>query len=286
MPMEARPLRDPAGSAVSGGRPGPSAAACGRRPAARRRLPSACLRFAALVACLPSTGAASAWLLDGALMPGEWGASGQREEQLGSVPPDPEPLAPFEERRTPSLAPSQPSAVFAARAEERSHSSPSQRPSSADAAAQAAADSLSAATVHRSRRHFVREDGVESLQSADSPQPATSAQPRFDVIIPAAGNASDALPIYVGHLEANVMRWAQMMTWLPEFTRSVNGVLHRVNCTREQNALLGVIDCHVLIARAALSHYGGREGVYLDLEDNCCEPPRYLTPSASQPLSP
>ena len=213
-------------------------------------------------------------------MPGEWGASGQREEQLGSVPPDPEPLAPFEERRTPSLAPRQPSGESAAWAEERSHSSPSQRPSSADAAAQAAADSLSAATVHRSRRHFVREDGVESLQSADSPQPATSAQPRFDVIIPAAGNASNALPIYVGHLEANVMRWAQMMTWLPEFTRSVNGVLHRVNCTREQNALLGVIDCHVLIARAALSHYGGREGVYLDLEDNCCEPARYPTPSA------
>jgi hypothetical protein len=91
----------------------------------------------------------------------------------------------------------------------------------------------------------------------------------YDVIIPAPPNATDALPVFVGHLAENVARWDQMMEWLPDFIQSVGGVLYRVNCTRAADAIQGVIDCHALCARAALAHYGGRDGTYIDLEDNC-----------------
>lgn len=42
-----------------------------------------------------------------------------------------------------------------------------------------------------------------------------------------------------------------------------------VNCTVEENVIQGVINCHRAVARAALDYFGGRPGLYIDLEDNC-----------------
>ena len=109
----------------------------------------------------------------------------------------------------------------------------------------------------------VMEDSVQALQASPN---ATAA---LDLILDHANGDADALPIFVGHQAGNALRWSQMMTWLPGFVEQVGGLLFRVNCTREADAIQSAVDCHVLTARAALRHYGGQDGVYLDLDDNC-----------------
>ena len=46
-------------------------------------------------------------------------------------------------------------------------------------------------------------------------------------------------------------------------------VLYRVNCTLEKDEIQGVIDCHSLVAKAALEYWKGQPGTYIDMEDNC-----------------
>jgi len=81
-------------------------------------------------------------------------------------------------------------------------------------------------------------------------------------------DSGSGLPIFVGTLPEAPTRWAQVMEWLPPLVRQVGGKLYRVNCTRETDGAKGCADCHVLVARAALKHFNGQPGVYLDLEDN------------------
>ena len=96
-----------------------------------------------------------------------------------------------------------------------------------------------------------------------------------DTVIAAPPNAPDPLPVIVGHLASHASRWDQMMSWLPSFIEEIGGVLYRVNCTAETDAIQGVIDCHTLVGAAAIRHYeqrgGGNNatGAYIDLEDNC-----------------
>jgi len=120
----------------------------------------------------------------------------------------------------------------------------------------------------RRESRYVMEDGA-SVRSQQQSQAASNATPVYDVVIPAPDGVTDPLPVLVGHLEENTARWRQMMDWLPSFIHEISGVLYRVNCTREHDAIQGVIDCHVLVARTALIHYGNRAGTYIDLEDNC-----------------
>jgi len=113
------------------------------------------------------------------------------------------------------------------------------------------------------------EDGVSRLQVEETSAHASNATPAYDLILDASDNGTASIPVFVGHAAENTERWTQMMSWLPDFINSISGALYRVNCTMEQDAIQGVIDCHVLVARAALEYYQGAEGVYLDLEDNC-----------------
>jgi len=115
----------------------------------------------------------------------------------------------------------------------------------------------------------VMEDGASTIVRTQQSQAARNTTPTYDVVIAAPDGATDPLPVLVGHLAENTLRWSQMMSWLPSFIETMGAVLYRVNCTREVNAIQGVIDCHVLVARTALIHYGGRVGTYIDLEDNC-----------------
>ena len=133
--------------------------------------------------------------------------------------------------------------------------------------------------VVRSQR-YVREDGVvvraAQQGGGGSGQSVSRAGPLIvDTVIAAPPNAPDPLPVIVGHLASHASRWDQMMSWLPSFIEAIGGVLYRVNCTAETDAIQGVIDCHTLVGAAAIRHYeqrgGGNNatGAYIDLEDNC-----------------
>lgn len=86
---------------------------------------------------------------------------------------------------------------------------------------------------------------------------------------PVGGDPSLVVPVFIG--SGDPKRWKQIMDsgWIRPLVEETASVLYRVNCTLEKDEIQGVIDCHSLVAKAALEYWKGQPGTYIDMEDNC-----------------
>lgn len=73
------------------------------------------------------------------------------------------------------------------------------------------------------------------------------------------------IPVFIG--VSSDARFQQLETWL--YARGAGGQkFFTVNCTVQSDVIRGVIECHQAVADSALHYFGGRPGMYIDLEDN------------------
>jgi len=112
----------------------------------------------------------------------------------------------------------------------------------------------------RGRRHAARRPEI-ALEQTTSYEQQTPFRPSASL------NTYDLdIPIIVGVSSAD--RRQILDSWIHSPEAGGQRFL-TVNCSVQHDVIVGVVDCHRAVARAALEYFGGQPGMYIDLEDNC-----------------